>query len=137
MQRRSDAGETLMQVEGGCVEELIGNAEDASGLDGTQVVPVSLRNHTFKRDAISSAAPCKQQHVRIGFGDGFGSRLRSRLAHEVGVAGGDQLGNPGLRMDERLAPLFAVDGLPRQRLRGLAGVSESGLQIGYEGLSRW
>ena len=61
-------------------------------------------------DAVSGAAPGEDEDVGVGFGDSFWRGVGSGYADEGSAGSGDELGNPGLGVDEGLAPLFAVDG---------------------------
>lgn len=136
MERVSNTGEALDQVEGGCVEELVGNAEDAACAHGAQVLPVALYDHAVKGDAISGSAPGEEDNIRIGQGDCIGSGLRARLADKASVGCCDQFGDPGLRGNERLPPLFAVNGLRLKRGADVGCLQDEGLELFDECFSK-
>jgi hypothetical protein len=133
MESGGDRGEAVVQVEGGGVEELVGDAEDAAGLDGAEMMPVALLDEAGEGDAIAGAAPGKEEDVGVGGGDGFGGGAVARFADELSVGGGDEFGDPGLGVDEGFAPLFAVDGLGWAGCRLRACVFDCGLEDVDEG----
>ena len=72
-------------------------------------MPVALGDDAFEGDAIPCSAPGEEEDVGVGGGDGFGGGVGAGCA-EISASGGfDQLGDPGLGVDEGFAPLFAVD----------------------------
>jgi hypothetical protein len=103
------AGEPLKQVWTGGIEKLVGNAEDTMFANGLEMVPVALRDDSFERDSISGSAPGEEENVRVGRGYDLRARVSARFAKISAAAGFNQFCDPGLGVDERLAPLFAVD----------------------------
>ncbi len=91
------------------VEELVRDAEDAAFVHGLQVLPVALSDDAFERDAIPCTTPGEEEDVGVGGRDFFGGGVGAGSAEITAAGGFDQLGNPGLGVDEGLAPLFAVD----------------------------
>jgi len=87
MGRGGDAGEALEEGLGRGVEVLVGDAEDAGGADGFEVVPVALGDDAFEGDAIPCSAPAEEEDVGVGFGYGFGCGVRARCT-EVFASGG-------------------------------------------------
>src|ERR1035438_7737314 len=104
-----DAGEAFEQRGGGGVEVFVGNAVDAGLTDGAEGLPVALGDDFGERHTVSGTAPGEEQDVGVGGGDFFGSSVRAGRAEEAGAGSFDQFGDPVLGVDERLAPLFAVD----------------------------
>jgi hypothetical protein len=103
------AGKTFEQGDGGCVEELVGDAEDTSLADGAEMMPVALGDDFFDGDSGACAAPGKEKDVGVGGGDGFRGGVGAGFS-EVSAAGGIyEFGYPVLGVDEGLAPFFAVD----------------------------
>ena len=110
MEAGGDAVEALQEGLGGGVEVFVGDAEDAATLDGAKVVPAALLDDAGEGDSIAGSAPGEEENVGVGCGDGLGCGVCSRSADEGATGGGDELGDPGLGMDDGFAPLFAVDG---------------------------
>jgi hypothetical protein len=104
-----DAGQAFEKSWGGSVEVLVGDAEDASLADGFEMVPISLSDDAVKGDAIPCTAPGEEENVGIGGGYFFWRSVGAGDAEVTATGGFDQLGDPMLGVDERLAPLFAVD----------------------------
>jgi hypothetical protein len=69
------------------VEVLVGDAEDASGADGSKVVPVALLDDAFEGDAIPCPAPGEEEDVGVGGGDFFGGGVGAGSA-EIAASGG-------------------------------------------------
>ena len=108
MDCRRDAGQTLEEGVGRSVEELVGDAEDAMIADRFEGLPVALLDHAFEGNAIPCSAPTEEEYVRIFGSDVFGCGVGTGCT-EVATAGCfDEFGDPGLGVDERLAPFFAV-----------------------------
>jgi hypothetical protein len=74
------------------------------------MMPVALFDDTVEGDAVSGAAPGEEEDVGVGCDDGFGGGLDAGCAYEGASGCGDEFGDPGLGVDEGIAPLFAVDG---------------------------
>lgn len=106
---RSYAREAFEERRARGVEELVGDAEDAALADGAQVVPVALAYDSFQRDTVSGSAPGKEEDVGVGLSDCFGGGVSAGFAEVLPSCGFNQLSDPMLRVDERFAPLFAVD----------------------------
>ena len=104
-QAKQDAGR-------GAVEPLVCNAEDPALAHSVQVQPASPLNDALKGHAITCAAPTEDHRVGIGSGDGIRSGLLRRVAKKLSAGGLDQLRDPRLRVDERLAPFLAIDDGP-------------------------
>ena len=94
---------------GGGVEELVGDAEDSAFLHGFQVMPVALGDDAIKGDAIPCSTPGEEEDVGVGFGYDFCGGVSARFAEIFASGCLYQFGDPGLGVDEGLAPLFAVD----------------------------
>ena len=126
-----DAAQPLQERMSGGVEELVGNAEDAAIADGAQVAPVALGDNAFERDAVPCSAPGEEEDVGVGGGYFFGGGVGSRRAEVEASGGFDEFGDPGLGVDERLAPFFAVDDRGfGARGTALAGGFETELHLG-------
>src|ERR1700761_1312292 len=91
------------------VEQFVGDAVDAAAADGAELLPAALRDDLFEGHAISGAAPGGEKYLGIGLSDDLGLGMRAGLSQEDATRGLDQLLNPELRMNEGLAPLFAID----------------------------
>ena len=109
MYRGGKAGKALEDGVGGGVEELIGNAIDAAVCDGAQGLPAALLDHASQGDTISGAAPGEDEDIRVSGGNGFRRRGFAGVADEFAASSFDKFLDPGLRMDQRLAPLFAIN----------------------------
>jgi hypothetical protein len=130
------AGEAFEEARARSVEELVGDAEDAAFADGAEMVPVALRYDFFERDAVSGSAPGKEENVGVGFGYGLWSGVGAGFAEVLATGNFDQIRDPGLRVDEGLAPFFAIDdgGLgSRERLP--AGHLDGGFHASDEGFA--
>ena len=93
---------------GGSVKPLVCNAEDTAIAHSAEIVPATLCDHALKRDAVAGAAPGEDQEIGIGGRNCFGCGLLCGLANKLPTGGVNQFCNPWLRMDERLAPFFAI-----------------------------
>ena len=105
-----DSPETFEEGGGWSVEELVGDAVDLAVADRAEVVPVALGYDAVEGDAVPCSAPGEEEDVGVGCDDGFGCGLGAGCAHECASGCGDEFGDPGLGVDEGIAPLFAVDG---------------------------
>ena len=74
------------------------------------MMPVALCDDAVEGNAVSGSAPGEEEDVGVGCCDGLGSGLGSGCADEGAAGCGYEFGDPGLRVDEGLAPLFTVDG---------------------------
>ncbi len=116
------------------VEELVGDAEDAALTNSLEVMPVALSDDAFERDAVPCSAPGEEEDVGIGGRDLSWSCVGTGCAEVLASGGFDEFGNPRLGVDERLAPLFAVDdGRVGARCASLTGDFDRGLHFGDEG----
>jgi len=130
-----EAGEALKKRWGGGVEVLVRNNVDATLADRAEAVPVALSDDLLEGDAVAYAAPGEEEDVGVGGRDLVRCGVGSGGPEEAAVGGGDEFGDPGLRADERLAPLFAVDeGLGGGGGGIDAGAFEGALHGGDEGL---
>src|ERR1700761_271914 len=109
MERGGKGAQTKQAAGCGAVEPLVCNAEDAALPHSAQVLPAAPLNNALEGHAIARAAPAEDHRVGIGISDCVRSGLFCGVAKELSAGGFDQLGDPGLRMDERLAPLLAID----------------------------
>ena len=109
MERGGQGTQAEQERGGGGVEPLVGDAEDPAVAYGAQVLPAALRDDALEGHAVARAAPGEDHHVGIGSSDGVRRGLLCGVAKELSAGGLDQLGDPGLRVDERLAPLLAID----------------------------
>ena len=91
------------------VEIFVWNAEDATLLCGAQMLPVALSQDALERDAVTSAAPGKEQHIGIRGCDGFRCGGLARLTNKDSTRGLDEFLHPGLGSNQWLAPFFAID----------------------------
>jgi hypothetical protein len=124
-----DAGQAFEKSWGGSVEVLIGDAEDASLTDGLEMVPISLSYDAVEGDAISCTAPGEEENVGIGGGNFFWRGVGAGDAEVTATGDFDQLGDPVLGVDERLAPLFAVDSWSVSAVAAPAGGCHGGLHL--------
>jgi len=128
-----DAGQALKKGVSGSVEELIWDAEDSTLPHGFEGVPVALLDHALKGNAIPCSAPGEEKNIRIGSGDCFCGGVSSWDTQILASGGFDKFGDPGLGVDERFAPLFAVDDRGvGARSAALAGGCDGGLHVGDE-----
>jgi hypothetical protein len=109
MERGGKCAQAKQDAGRGAVEPFVCNAKDAALPHSAQVLPAAPFNDTLERHAITRAAPAEDHRVGIGSSDGLRSGLLGGGAEELSAGSFDQLCDPGLRMDERLAPLFAID----------------------------
>jgi len=104
-----DRGLTFEQGRGGSIQVFIGNAVDAGVTDGAKTLPISLSDDAVERNAVAGAAPSEEQNVGIGCSHYFGRGVRAGCAQESAAGGFNQLSYPVLRVDQRLAPFFAIN----------------------------
>ncbi len=105
----SQAGQAFENWVGGGVEKVVGDAVDAGIFDCAQRVPAALLDDARQGYAIAGAAPGEDEKVWIAGRNGFRSSGFAGVADEFAAGGFDQLLHPGLRVNQRLAPFFAVD----------------------------
>jgi hypothetical protein len=84
-----DAGEAFEEGLGGGVEVLIGDAEDTTLLNGSQVMPVALVDDALEGDAIPCSAPGEEKNVGVGCGDLFGCGVGAGSAEVLASSGFD------------------------------------------------
>ena len=128
-----DAGQAFEKSWGGSVQVLVGDTEDASLADGLEMAPISLSDDTVEGDAIPCTAPGKKENVGIGGGYFFWRGVGAGDAEVTATGDFDQLGDPVLGVDERLAPLFAVDSWSVSAFAAPAGGCDGGLHPRDEG----
>jgi hypothetical protein len=104
-----DAGQASQERVGRGVEELVGDAEDSALTDSFEGLPAALLDDAVEGNAIPCSAPGEEEDVRVGGCDLFGGGVVAGGAEIVAAGGFDEFGDPGLGVDERLAPLFTVD----------------------------
>ena len=112
MERGGKCAQAKQDAGCGAIEPLVCNAEDPALARSAQMLPAAPLNDALERHAITRAAPAEDHRVGIGSSDGFRSGLLCGVAKELSAGGFDQLCDPGLRVDERLAPLLAIDNGP-------------------------
>src|SRR3954451_2926431 len=95
------------------VQEVVAYAVNALILGRTHVLPTAVAENLVQRDAVSSAAPGGDEHIRVGLQHTVGAGLGAGLSDEDSTCGIDEFGDPGLRSDQRLAPFFTEDARPR------------------------
>ena len=91
------------------VEKFVGNAIDAGSASGRELLPLAPGDDFFEGDAASGSAPGGKDDVGLGGGDSFRGRGCARCAEEAASGDFNEFGDPGLGVDERFAPLLAVD----------------------------
>ena len=128
-----NAGQAFEKSWGRSVEVLVGDAKDASLADGLEMVPISLSDDAVEGDAIPCTAPGKEENVGIGRGYLFRRGVGAGDAEVAATGGFDQLGDPVLGVDERLAPLFAVDDWSVSAFAAAACGCDGGLHLRDEG----
>ena len=109
MYRGGEAGQAFEEGVGGGVEKLVGDAVDVAVGDGAQRMPVALLDDASQGDAIAGAAPGEDEDFGVTGCDGLCSGGFACVADEFAAGSLDQLLDPGLRMNQRLAPFFAID----------------------------
>jgi hypothetical protein len=117
MDGRGQVGKAFEQRVGRSVEVLVGDTEDLTIADGAEILPAALLDDTGQGNAVTCAAPGEDKDVWVGCSDGFCCSVSSRSTDERAPGCRDEFGDPGLGLDEGLAPLFAIDGEPRERFR--------------------
>ena len=136
-----DAAKALQDRWGGGVEVFVGNTEDSAIADGAEVVPVALCDDTLEGNAIPCPAPGKEENVGLfGLGergDVLGGGVGAGGAEELAACCVDEFGYPVLRVDEGLAPLFAVDDWARGGGGGGSGLVEGLVDLGDDSFSFW
>ena len=130
-----EGAEAFHEGVSGGVEELVGDAEDVAVADGAEVVPVALLDDAGEGDAVARAAPRKDQRVGVGGRDFFRRGVCAGFAEVLAPGCGDQLGDPALGADQRLAPLLAIDGGVREGVGKCAGGGKFGFAGGDEALA--
>jgi hypothetical protein len=73
------------------------------------VVPVTLCDAFFQRNAGACSAPDEEEDVLVGSGDGFGRGVGAGGLEKDTAGCFDEPGDPVLRVDARLAPFFTVE----------------------------
>ena len=89
------------------IQKFIANAIDTPISDGASILPLPVSDDFFEGYAIARSAPGGDHDVRIETGDFFVGNLMPGSACEPASRSFDQLRDPGLRGDQRLAPFFA------------------------------
>jgi hypothetical protein len=74
---------------GGGVEELVGDAEDSCGADGSEGLPVALGDDAIEGDTIPCSAPGEEEDVGVGGGDVFCSGVGTGCTEVVAAGGFD------------------------------------------------
>src|SRR6476646_8226332 len=116
-------GETVQAAEkrgGRRVEIFVANAVDAAASYGRYVFPVAAAGDLFQRNAVAGSAPGGNDDIRIGRSDLLERNLRAGSSNEFTSSGFDQLFDPELRGNQRLAPFFAESSRLWQICRALA-----------------
>jgi len=87
--------------QGGCgrIEKLVTNAIDTALLSRGHCGPMTISNDLLQRNAVSSAAPGDDYHIRIFRENRLGRRRRSGCPDEFSACSLRQFGNPTLRSD--------------------------------------
>src|SRR5277367_235304 len=91
------------------VEEFVTDAEYAGGLNRAASLPITLSHQFFKRHSITSAAPGGDHYIGIQSRYLVRRNFFSGRAHKFTARGINQLRNPALGCNERLAPFLAKD----------------------------
>ena len=129
-----DTGQALQERVRGGVEELIGDAEDLALADGLERLPIALNDDAFEGDAIPCPTPGEEKYVGTSFGYGFRGGVGAGFAKIFASGGLYEFGDPRLGVDERFAPLFAVDdGGTGAALAAFARGLDGGLHLGDQG----
>ena len=129
-----DAGEAFEEGLSWGVEVLVGDAEDAAGADGFEVMPVALGDDAFEGNTVPCSAPGEKEDVRISGGDGFRSGVSAWRSQILASGGFDEFGYPGLGMDEGVAPFLAVShGRLRTPGATFSRGCDGGLHLGNDG----
>jgi hypothetical protein len=125
-----EGGEAVEEGRGWGVEEIVGNRDDAAVANGREVLPAAAGDDFGERDAVAGAAPGEDEEVGVGGGYGLGRGVGAGGAEELAAGGVDEFGDPGLGVDEGLAPLFAVDeGLCGRGLGCVTGLAEGAAHL--------
>src|SRR5260370_25969554 len=89
------------------VEIFVADAVDAGRAHGASALPIPVGDDFFQRHAVARSAPGSDQDIGLQAQHFFGGNLTPRSAQKLTPGGLDQLRNPGLGRDQRLAPLLA------------------------------
>ena len=136
VEARGDASQPFEERVCGSVEELVGDAEDPMSADGFERLPVASLDDPFQWNAIPCPAPTEDQDVRIFGSDVFWRGVGAWCAKVAPASCFDEFGDPGLRVNEGFAPLFAVNDWGfGAALAPLARGIEGGLHFGDEGIA--
>src|SRR4051794_40115850 len=93
----------------GCIEEFVSEAVNAAAVSGGGVLPMAVADDLLEGDAVSGTAPGGDDDLGVFFGDLFGCGLLAWGTEEGASGGFDEFDDPELRVDEGLAPFFAVN----------------------------
>ena len=130
-----ECGEALEEIGSGRVEEVVRDADDVTGSDRGEALPLAACDDLGKGDAVADTAPGKDEEVGVRGGDNIGRCVGAGGAEEAAAGSVDELCDPGLGLDEGLAPLLAIDeGFRRGSSGEGAGLAEGGLKLPDDGL---
>ncbi len=118
----------------GGVEPFVADAEDLAVADGAEGLPVTLLDDAFEGDTITGAAPCGEDEVGIGGGDGLRRSGGTGEPKELAASGLDEFADPVLGVNERLTPFFTIDARAGQRGGADADGFDGGLHLRDEGI---
>src|SRR5437588_1613690 len=107
MQGERERIQTAQQRWSRRVEVLIRNAIDTGIARTSSSMPVAVLYNFLQGHAVTRSAPGSDEDLRIHAGDFVGRNLLSRRSEKFATCGLNQLRNPGLGGNQRLAPLFA------------------------------
>src|SRR5262245_33164376 len=106
MYGRGQRIQPIQQGTGRRVQEFVVDAIDPALAPGFGLLPAVPGDDLFEWHAIAGAAPGGDDYVRISAADLLYGDLPARLAEESSAGDFDQLRDPALREDQRLAPFF-------------------------------
>src|SRR5205085_5457036 len=120
MYRRGESVQAAEKSGSRRVEIFVANAVDAAVSYGRYAFPVAAAGDLLQRNAVASSAPGGNDDIGIGRSDLLERNLRTGSSNEFTSSSFDQLFDPELRGNQRLAPFFAEDSRPRHICRSLA-----------------
>ena len=113
------------------IQPFIRNAIKTALPDCAHFSPRPATNNLFQGNTIARSTPGGNQHIWICRSNGFSLDLLAGIADELPSCSGNQLRDPGLRCDQRFAPLFAEDGSALQQAKRMQDYCCTRLKADY------
>src|ERR1700722_6652225 len=114
MNRKRQCIKPLQKGGGRRVQELIPHTVNAKRASGASPLPFTVSHDLLEWDAVPCSAPGNNHNLRIHSSYFFSGNLLTRNTDKFAAGSFNQFSHPGLRCDQRLAPLLAENSWPRQ-----------------------